>query len=399
MRYTLELERESTKELVALFRLIPEDSTELCLRFSNLSFNRGSAFATSFPHIPGYISRLTLDDTSLSKLRDDELQALLARLPPHIITLDLGNNQLSQYSKGKLATALAALPKTILTLYLNNNALGKINTVELIEILNALPPTMTSLDLSRNNLGEKPNDEIIAILQAIPDTVTAVSLAGNRFTKESLKSLKLAFANRPKGSIDIDLTLNDFDPLLFDNPQEAFTPPPPPPVEIKIVDNPQGASTPPPPVKIKTEEESYEDKVEKLRLRIPTNKPISALIKHVELLKKDKKNHPTSMLIDILQRTENIFTDHTTINEYKKFANTMQGKPSSAMKKLGYLMMAIAIIVAAALIPVIGIPIAAGAGCGAVALTGIGVFAASRKTGLCQKMNQVAEAEKASMGR
>ncbi|KTD59339.1 VipE [Legionella santicrucis] len=119
------------------------------------------------------------------------------------------------------------------------------------------------------------------------------------------------------------------------------------------------------------------------------------VVSQIEALKTQGKDSIVD-LTKILNNTQALLKGEMTVKNYQTEAKTVQGKPSTGMKILGGLMIALGLAVAAVgvALAVTGIGVVAGAVTAAVGVgvlaAGIGIFAKGRQSGLSKAMDELA---------
>lgn len=290
-----------------------------------------------------------------------ELMYGLASIKSDVTSLNLSGNVLSVKSGTKLARALATIPIGIRTLDLGANHLGcKVwsrTSARLAQTLRAIPASITSLSLARNQLHWLSDAELMQVFRAIPATVTSLDLSGNSLrgysypaSQTSIVALTMVLSSVPNTVRSINLGDN----YIFDSQTSKtqrrlqcflFS-------KFDHIDCDAGVDMAPPQNRLKTlgtELEAWMDSIQtdpskqKLLIKLV---PLCAHLKVLEL------EHADTFKINFIRFLTLELLDNGSIDriEYNRFAMTLDGAPSTSMKLLGALMLALVFAAAITLV-------------------------------------------------
>lgn len=145
----------------------------------------------------------------------------------------------------------------------------------------------------------------------------------------------------------------------------------------------------------RTPDMEYHRAFARLKRYQPTSKDavlrLSALKEKIgHLYDKTKDPKMVNQLTLVLQKTTELLRNEITPEAYKKEANKVQGHPSTALKALGCLMIALSVAIAIAMAVTVGLGPFSMIALSVVALTGGASIFCGRRKGLSQDMDRLA---------
>lgn len=127
---------ESSEEVIALMRAIPEGISSIDLSSNSLYRHNKHNLARIFCAIPEHVSSIGLRDNSFDRLAQCEIDQITLTIP------SISN---------EFAEAVFAIPKHVLSIDLRHNNLGNIQMYQLVNTLKAFPVTLKLVNLSYNS--------------------------------------------------------------------------------------------------------------------------------------------------------------------------------------------------------------------------------------------------------